>query len=210
MATYRTRTYIAGDWDNDKDAVDQLHTWNDSNYWSLSFTDAHDLTSSRDSSLGSTKIPINESNEPVAVVHQPTVPLCDYRLVVNTCKLERNNDIVVAHFVKGFILIDVICEIRQNKFQADFGIGIFPFGSTNCRSAHLIKLTHATDKKSDTVIVFDNFCQGLIQCFGNICLVDFSVSGKSAYRHDAHFLHQWYSLIILHRKILFYCSFEND
>lgn len=31
MAIYRTRTYIAGDWDNDKDAVDQLHKWNDSN-----------------------------------------------------------------------------------------------------------------------------------------------------------------------------------
>lgn len=54
MATYRTRTYIAGDWDNDKDAVDQLHKWNDSNYWNLSFTDAHDLTSSRDSSLNCT------------------------------------------------------------------------------------------------------------------------------------------------------------
>lgn len=51
MATYRTRTYIAGDWDHDKDAVDQLHKWNDSNYWSLSFTDAHDLTSARDGSL---------------------------------------------------------------------------------------------------------------------------------------------------------------
>ena len=25
MVTYRTRTYIAGDWDHDKDAVDQLH-----------------------------------------------------------------------------------------------------------------------------------------------------------------------------------------
>lgn len=49
--TYRTRTYIAGDWDHDKDAVDQLHKWNDSKKWSLSFTDAHDLTSARDSSL---------------------------------------------------------------------------------------------------------------------------------------------------------------
>ena len=54
MVTYRTRTYIAGDWDHDKDAVDQLHKWNDSKYWSLSFTDAHDLTSSRDSSLNCT------------------------------------------------------------------------------------------------------------------------------------------------------------
>lgn len=48
---YRTRTYIAADWDNDKDAVDQLHKWNDSNYWALSFTDAHDLQQSYDSSL---------------------------------------------------------------------------------------------------------------------------------------------------------------
>ena len=51
MSTYRTRTYIAGDWDTDKDAVEQLRHWNESNYWSLSFTDAHDLMSARDSSL---------------------------------------------------------------------------------------------------------------------------------------------------------------
>lgn len=48
---YRTRTYIAGDWDHDKDAVDKLHEWNDSEYWSLSFVDAHELTSSYDNSL---------------------------------------------------------------------------------------------------------------------------------------------------------------
>lgn len=52
--TYRTKTYIAADWDHDKDAVDQLHKWNNSQYWSLSFSDAHDLTSSRDSSLNCT------------------------------------------------------------------------------------------------------------------------------------------------------------
>ena len=46
MATYRTRTYIAADWDHDKDAVDQLHKWNNSNFWNLSFTDVHELTSS--------------------------------------------------------------------------------------------------------------------------------------------------------------------
>jgi len=48
---YRTRTYIAGDWDGDKDAIEQLHKWNDSKYWGLSFSDAHDLTQARDSSL---------------------------------------------------------------------------------------------------------------------------------------------------------------
>lgn len=49
--TYRTKTYIAADWTGDKDAVEQLHKWNDSKYWSLSFTDAHDLTQARDGSL---------------------------------------------------------------------------------------------------------------------------------------------------------------
>ena len=51
MSTYRTRTYIAGDWDNDSDAVEQLRKWNESDHWSLSFTDAHDLMSARDNSL---------------------------------------------------------------------------------------------------------------------------------------------------------------
>lgn len=48
---YRTKTYIAADWDGDKNAIDQLHTWNDGKKWSLSFTDAHDLTQARDNSL---------------------------------------------------------------------------------------------------------------------------------------------------------------
>ena len=48
---YRTKTYLAADWDTDKTAVDRLYTWNDSNKWSLSFNDAHDLTQARDSSL---------------------------------------------------------------------------------------------------------------------------------------------------------------
>lgn len=51
---YRTKTYIAGDWTGDKDAIDKLYQWNDSKYWSLSFTDAHDLTQARDASLNCT------------------------------------------------------------------------------------------------------------------------------------------------------------
>ena len=48
---YRTRTYIAGDWTGDNDAVEQLRKWNDSNNWSLSYTDAHELNQARDGSL---------------------------------------------------------------------------------------------------------------------------------------------------------------
>ena len=48
---YRTKTYIAGDWTGDEAAINKLYEWNDSKKWSLSFTDAHDLTQARDSSL---------------------------------------------------------------------------------------------------------------------------------------------------------------
>lgn len=47
----RTKTYIAADWDNDFDAVQKLHQWNDSNYWSLSFHDAHKTKQARDTSF---------------------------------------------------------------------------------------------------------------------------------------------------------------
>lgn len=49
--TYRTKTYIAADWDSDEDAVNKLYKWNDGKKWSLSFHDVHELTQSRDSSL---------------------------------------------------------------------------------------------------------------------------------------------------------------
>lgn len=51
MSLYRTRTYIAADFDHDRDAVEQLEKWNESSHWSLHFTSAHDLQSSRDTSL---------------------------------------------------------------------------------------------------------------------------------------------------------------
>ena len=55
---YRTRTYIAGDWDHDKDAVDALHRWNDSSRYGLSFSDAHELKQARDTSLNRSIMPL--------------------------------------------------------------------------------------------------------------------------------------------------------
>lgn len=46
-----TMGYIAADFDHDKDAVEILHKWNESDYWSLHFKDAHELQQSYDSSL---------------------------------------------------------------------------------------------------------------------------------------------------------------
>lgn len=48
---YRTKTYIAGDWTGDKNLIDQLYKWNENDYLSLHFVDAHDLTQARDISL---------------------------------------------------------------------------------------------------------------------------------------------------------------
>ena len=63
--TYRTRTYIAADWTNDYDAVERLHKWNDSEYWSLSFSDAHDLMQAYDSSLNCT---IKKSLKSISII----------------------------------------------------------------------------------------------------------------------------------------------
>lgn len=49
--TYRTKTYIAGDWTGDQDLIAKLYEWNNRNDLKLHFIDAHDLTQSSDSSL---------------------------------------------------------------------------------------------------------------------------------------------------------------
>lgn len=48
---YRTRTYIAGDWTGDSDAIEQLYKWNEGNKWSLHFSDAHKNKQCYDSSM---------------------------------------------------------------------------------------------------------------------------------------------------------------
>lgn len=48
---YRTRTYLAGDWDGDSDLIGKIQEWNNSDDWALSFSDAHDLMQARDGSL---------------------------------------------------------------------------------------------------------------------------------------------------------------
>lgn len=49
--TYRNKTYIAGDWDHDKSAIEQIYNWKESNRWSLDFYDAHSMKQARDTSL---------------------------------------------------------------------------------------------------------------------------------------------------------------
>ena len=51
---YRTRTYLAGDWDGDKKLIQKIYDWRRSGELALDFTDAHGLIQSRDTSLNCT------------------------------------------------------------------------------------------------------------------------------------------------------------
>lgn len=47
----RTKTYIAGEWDGDKDAIEQLYKWNEGDKWRLHFRDVHKNRQCYDSSM---------------------------------------------------------------------------------------------------------------------------------------------------------------
>ena len=51
MGFYRTRTYIAGDWTGDSDAITQLYDWNEGDKWNFHFVDVHDNYNCYDSSM---------------------------------------------------------------------------------------------------------------------------------------------------------------
>lgn len=46
----RTKTYLAGDWTGDNNAIEVIHKWNESDHYGLHFTDVHSFTTSYDSS----------------------------------------------------------------------------------------------------------------------------------------------------------------
>lgn len=48
---YRTKTYIAGDWEGDQALIEQLEKWNSNGSLTLHYLSAHDLCSARDDSL---------------------------------------------------------------------------------------------------------------------------------------------------------------
>lgn len=74
---YRTRTYLAGDWEGDINLIQQIMDWNDNGYLSLDFTDAHKLKQARDGSLnctikGSLADRLNASKTFVLIVGEKT------------------------------------------------------------------------------------------------------------------------------------------
>jgi hypothetical protein len=76
----RTKTYIAGDWDGDKYAIQKLYDWNKNKSVPIHFTNAHDLTQARDSSLNcsikqSLKTRLDASKRFILIVGDKTASL---------------------------------------------------------------------------------------------------------------------------------------
>jgi hypothetical protein len=119
---YRTKTYIAADWTGDKDIIEQLYKWNNSNYLLLSFVDAHEFTQSRDTSLpcsikDSLRERLNISKTFVLIVGEQTKVLrkgsckyCNsYSSFSNRCMRYQNLDF------RSFIEYE--CEMAIKDFQ---------------------------------------------------------------------------------------------
>lgn len=77
---YKKYTYIAADWDHDKEVVDQLYNWNKSPKSPVSFADAHKITQARDESLncsikGSLRKRLEQSSKFILIVGKHTKSL---------------------------------------------------------------------------------------------------------------------------------------
>lgn len=74
---YRTKTYVAGDWTGDKDAIQKLYSWKESNFYNLDFVDAHEFHQSNDDSLNCSiknnlRIRMNGSKKFILIVGEKT------------------------------------------------------------------------------------------------------------------------------------------
>lgn len=103
---YRTRTYLAGDWDGDKNLIQQIMDWNKNGNLALEFTDAHELKQARDGSLNCTiknsladrlngsKLFVLIVGEKTDVVTSGSCSHCpEYRSYYLTCARGHNQDL---------------------------------------------------------------------------------------------------------------------
>ena len=111
IMAYRTRTYIAADFDHDKDAVNTLYRWKEDGRLDFDFNDAHELTQSRDSSLqcsikSSLKTRMDASKTFVLIVGNDTNSItkgsCQYCGSYNswTCSCARGYNVDYRSYIK--------------------------------------------------------------------------------------------------------------
>ena len=115
---HRTKTYIAGDWTNDKEAIDKLYEWNDSDYWNVSFSDAHEITQAKDKSLNcsikqSLKIRLDASKTFVLVVGEKTKELRSGACYECSSYNSWTKSCMKGHYVSYESYVDYECRIAN-------------------------------------------------------------------------------------------------
>lgn len=127
---YRTRIYIAADWTYDKNAVDQLMYWNDSNHWGLSFGDAHELSQCRSDDTNNCNIKRNcsqnldHSKYFVLIVGDSTKSLragyCMYCKEYSTCKyIYKTNKSFIDYECDYAVRNNLPIIVLYNSMKAD-------------------------------------------------------------------------------------------
>ena len=118
---YRTKTYIAGDWTGDKNAINKLYSWKDSDFYTLDFVDAHELHNSSDSSLycsikENLKIRLDGSKKFILIVGEKTNTItkgnCSYCAKYSSWYNKCLNNNTTSH--KSYIQYECELAIREN------------------------------------------------------------------------------------------------
>lgn len=120
--SYRTKSYIAGDWSADQDAIEQLYKWKNGKGWGLSFVDAHDLTLARDTSLNcnikrSLKTRLDASKRFVLIVGDKTAKLTN-----GSCRYCHSYNSYQVRCAKGYSVdfrsyVKYECEVANNDIS---------------------------------------------------------------------------------------------
>lgn len=116
--SYRRYTYIAGDWEHDKDVVDKLYEWNSSPWNPITFNDAHMITQARDESLNcsikaSLLKRLQQSKKFILIVGAQTK-----KLTAGGCQLCRSYNSYTQSCARGYS-----CDYRSYiKYECDKAI----------------------------------------------------------------------------------------
>ena len=124
----RTKTYIAGDWDGDSDAIKQLYEWKKDKLLDFNFVDVHDLTQSRDTSLkctikSSLKARMDISKTFVLIVGEHTKSVKSGSCYLCPSYNSYGNYCVRAHSINFKSFIEYECELAA-KFAMEDDIKI--------------------------------------------------------------------------------------
>lgn len=101
---YRTKTYIAGEWDGDSVAIEQLYKWNEGDKWSFHFVDAHKLRQCYDTSMPCTI----KASLAARMSCSKTFVL----VVGNNTGLRQKKDLVRIMIVRTRYLITIMLDIN--------------------------------------------------------------------------------------------------